>query len=102
MSGRPWWASPEGAERGDGRGGGDGDGEGEQHQHQHRPDAPREVCQVCPICALLRAVGDVRPELIEHLTEAARHLTLAAKAFIDAQAAAYEDDGLEHIPVDEG
>lgn len=103
MSGRPWWAS-EGP-------GGDGAGAGSAREdasttdgptHRHRADAPRDVCQVCPICAILRTVDDVRPELVEHLTEAARHLTLAAKAFVDAQAAGFEgDEGLQRIDLDE-
>lgn len=70
--------------------------------HRHGPDAPREVCQVCPICAVLRTLEDVRPEMIEHLTEAARHLTLAAKAFVDAQAEGFDgDEGLQRIDLDE-
>lgn len=116
MSGRPWWAS-EGPGPDDGagddagdedprRGGagrrGDGPGERDIPPHQHRADAPHDVCQVCPICAVLRALDDVRPEMVEHLTEAARHLTLAAKAFVDAQAAGFEgDEGLQRIDLDE-
>lgn len=97
MSGRPWWASDA-----PGQGGGGGDEEPEAPPHRHRSDAPHDVCEVCPICAVLRAVDDVRPELVEHLTEAARHLTLAAKAFVDAQAAGFEDDeGLQRIDLDE-
>lgn len=105
MSGRPWWASEPGEDDGarahdpwDGvPGGGD-----DVPPHRHRADAPHDVCQVCPICAVLRTVDDVRPELVEHLSEAARHLTMAAKAFIDAQAAGYEDDGgLQRIDLDE-
>lgn len=100
MSGRPWWASEPGED--DGVGPHDPSGGGEAPPHRHRADAPHEVCQVCPICAVLRTVDDVRPELIAHLSEAARHLTMAAKAFIDAQAAGYEDDeGLRRIDLDE-
>lgn len=63
-----------------------------------------DVCQVCPVCSLLRVFGDARPELMEHLTEAARHLTLAAKAVIDAQAALFArpTERLERITLDEG
>lgn len=107
MSGRPWWASdgPDGGPDpdGDGAGGrGAADDARDIPPHRHGADAPHDVCQVCPICAVLRAVDDVRPELVEHLSEAARHLTLAAKAFIDAQAAGYEprDEGLERIDLD--
>lgn len=116
MSDRPWWAS-DGPGEGGGVGGADGDdpqrggdpgqqrhahGDADDPPHRHRADAPTDVCQVCPICAMLRAVDDVRPELVEHLTEAARHLTLAAKAFVDAQATGFEgDEGLQRIDLDE-
>lgn len=104
MSGRPWWASEPGED--DGVGDHDPRGDGpvgdDVPPHRHRADAPHDVCQVCPICAVLRTVDDVRPELIGHLSEAARHLTMAAKAFIDAQAAGYGDDeGLQRIDLDE-
>lgn len=111
MSGRPWWASDgpgdDGATGdpvdGDGPSSGRGRAAKDVPPHQHGTDVPHDVCQVCPICAVLRAVDDVRPELVEHLSEAARHLTLAAKAFIDAQASGYEpqDGGLQHIDLDE-
>lgn len=105
MSGRPWWASdPSGEGPADGPGDDDADpGPGpDAPPHRHRADAPHDVCQVCPICAVLRTLDDVRPEMIEHLTEAARHLTLAAKAFVDAQAAGFDgDEGLQRIDLDE-
>lgn len=60
------------------------------------------ACQVCPICTGLRLLGEVRPEVIQHLTEAAKHLTLAAKAVIDAQAEHLtRDERLEHIELDD-
>jgi hypothetical protein len=75
---RPWWASP-----GDPRHG--------------------EVCQICPLCALLRVVDDAHPEVVEHIAEAARHLSLAAKAIIDAYAAGFpdRDEPLERIDVED-
>lgn len=102
-AGRPWWASdghdgladedPVGAHR-SARAGEDAG----EHTHSGRVDA----CAVCPVCATIRAIGETRPELISHLSEAARHLTLAAKAFIDAQADHLRhDDGLQRIPVDD-
>lgn len=85
--------------RGDGAGGGSGSG-GPPRDHRH--GAVDAYCHVCPICALLRALEDVRPEVLVHLTEAARHVTLAAKAVVDAQAErAGGDDGFESIPVDD-
>ncbi len=66
------------------------------------PHGSDEVCQVCPICAFLRVVGETRPEVVEHLVEATHHLTLAAKAVVDAHAEGFErDGGLEHIELDD-
>lgn len=103
---RPWWAS-EHAHQDAGHERDDGSSE-RVPPHEHRADADAAVCQVCPICALLRVVDEVRPEVLDHLTEAGRHLTLAAKAFLDAQAEAYERQGrgregggLERIDLDD-
>lgn len=82
---------------GDGR-----DRTGDAHEHSAAHGAAAgEVCAVCPICTALRLVGEVRPDLLVHLTEAARHLTLAAKTIIDAQAGGFGGRGLEHIPLDD-
>jgi hypothetical protein len=48
-------------------------------QPGHGPD----LCGVCPLCAALRALGETRPQLVEHLTEAARHLAAAFRSFVD-------------------
>ena len=45
----------------------------------HRP----ELCGICPLCTLARSLEDTRPELLEHLTEAARHLAAAARALME-------------------
>lgn len=45
----------------------------------HRP----ELCGICPLCTLARTLEETRPELLEHLTEAARHLSAAARAFLE-------------------
>jgi len=97
---RPWWSSGSGpdAEVEPGPAARD---EGPR-EHDHLPPlSDGDVCQVCPICSTLRLVGEVRPDLLVHLAEAARHLTLAAKTVIDAQAAGYRGRGLEHIPLDD-
>lgn len=62
-----------------------------------------DTCQYhCPVCAGLRALEEVRPELVTHLSEAARHVTLAARAFVDAQADRYASaDGFERIDLDD-
>ncbi len=45
----------------------------------HRP----ELCGICPLCTLARTLEDTRPELMGHLTEAARHLAAAARALLE-------------------
>lgn len=45
----------------------------------HRP----EICGVCPICVTARILGESRPELLDHLTEAARHLAAAVRAVVE-------------------
>lgn len=94
----PWWAS------GDRRGDGPRDDPAGQRAAPTGPPPHRhgEPCQICPICSFLRLVEGVRPDVVDHLTEAARHLTLAAKAVIDAQAEGFarRDDQLERIEVD--
>lgn len=67
-----------------------------------QPPVVIDACAVCPIGATMRVVGDSRPEVVEHLVEASRHLTLAFKAMVDAQLQAYEADaGFERITVDD-
>lgn len=46
---------------------------------RHRVDA----CGVCPFCTSMRLLQETRPELVEHLTEAARHLAAAARSLLD-------------------
>ncbi len=70
------------------------------------PGAPHGVvCTVgmCPICALVTALGDARPELTEHLLLAGRELLLAIRSLIDARLQADEPSpggGLERIPIE--
>lgn len=56
------------------------------------------VCDACPVCIMLRAVRDIRPEAVGHLAEAAHHVSLALQAFADAQAGG--SDGLQKIDLD--
>lgn len=57
-----------------------------------------EVCDACPVCMGLRAIRQVRPEVVAHLSDAAHHLSLALRAVAEAQAA--PDEGLESIDLD--
>jgi hypothetical protein len=50
------------------------------------PPSP-PLCSVafCPICTMVTAMGEARPELVEHLLLAGREMLLAARAVIDAR-----------------
>jgi hypothetical protein len=54
-------------------------------------DPAAEICGVCPVCIAARMLGDTRPELLGHLTEAARHVTAALRSLLDTSAD--RDDG---------
>jgi hypothetical protein len=45
------------------------------------------LCSIafCPICTFVTTVGNVRPELVEHLVLASREVLLAVRAVIDAR-----------------
>lgn len=45
------------------------------------------ICTVafCPICTAVTAVGEARPDLVEHLLVAGREMLLAFRALIDAR-----------------
>jgi hypothetical protein len=65
------------------------------------------VCTVglCPICTLVAAFGEARPEMTEHLLVAGREVLLALKVLIDARlqaddAAGSSPTGLHRIQVD--
>lgn len=58
-----------------------------------------EVCDACPVCMGLRAVRQVRPEVVAHLSDAAHHLSLALRAVAEAQTPP-DDEGLETIDLD--
>jgi hypothetical protein len=40
---------------------------------------------LCPICMTVTALGEVRPEFIEHLLAAGREVLLAMRSVIDAR-----------------
>jgi hypothetical protein len=63
-------------------------------QPGHGPD----VCGVCPLCAALRALGETRPQLVEHLTEAARHLAAAFRSFADEPRPGEADEPRDRAP----
>ncbi len=73
---------------------------------EQRSPAHGVVCTVglCPICTLVTAFGDARPELTEHLLLAGRELLLAMKVLIDARLQGEEPQpapgGLERISIE--
>ena len=73
---------------------------------EERTPAHGVVCTIglCPICTLVTAFGDARPELTEHLLLAGRELLLAMKVLIDArlqdEQPAPAPGGLERISIE--
>ncbi|GGI07271.1 hypothetical protein [Egicoccus halophilus] len=82
-----------------------------------RPGAPDghdpDVCGVCPWCVGLRLLATTHPEVVGHLTEAARHLADAVRALAgdlhrtepgrspyDATTGDPDDEPFEHIDLD--
>jgi hypothetical protein len=51
------------------------------------PPPPAPICQVafCPICTTVSALGEVKPELMEHLLVAGREILLAMRSIIDSR-----------------
>ena len=74
------------------------------------PPAPAHggtVCSVafCPICAAVAAMGELKPEVIDHLMVAGREFLLAVRALIDSrlESMAPPEPGeqrVERIPID--
>ena len=59
--------------------------------HEHAPE-----CAYCPICATIAVVRRARPEVLEHLTAAARELvTVAAMLLEEAEAVIEQAQGPE-------
>jgi hypothetical protein len=79
--------------------------------HEPEPGAPPSsapatapLCSfgLCPICMALTALGDARPELMEHVLLASREMLLALRALIDARlegSAGPSNTRLEHLTI---
>lgn len=66
------------------------------------PHPDGRVCHACPVCVALRALEGSRPEVVAHLADALHHLSLAARAFVEAQVGATGgDDGLRRVDLDD-
>jgi hypothetical protein len=66
---------------------------------------PRPSCSFafCPICMALTAVGEAKPELMEHLLVASREALLAIRSIIDARlegSSAEPPTRLERLTID--
>jgi hypothetical protein len=67
-----------------------------------------EICGVCPVCIAARMLGETRPELLAHLTEAGRHLSAALRTLIEtstdrsngARGSEPDDRGVRRIDLD--
>jgi hypothetical protein len=46
---------------------------------------PRCSVAFCPICMVVTAMGDARPDLMDHLLAASREMLLALRALVDAR-----------------
>jgi hypothetical protein len=67
-----------------------------EHTESHDEAAPE--CTVCPACRLLRLVRSARPEVYEHLADAAASLSAAIRELAaDGEQAAPRRGGVEHI-----
>ena len=85
--------------------------EDEAHGHAATPAA----CRVCPLCQLIAMVQNVRPETVQHLSDAAASLAAAASDLLagaaerrserpredDEPATARQRDGVQHIDIDD-
>jgi hypothetical protein len=71
-----------------------------------RQEHPSCDVAFCPICLMVTAIGDIRPELVEHLLLAGRELLLAARSVIDARLETMDKEekegggGLQRIRID--
>jgi len=57
---------------------------------------------MCPICMVVTAIGDARPDLMEHLLLAGREMLLAMRAVIDARLEGMQKEpsgGLQRITI---
>ncbi len=50
-------------------------------------ETQQPICSValCPICLVVTAVGEARPDLVQHLLGASREVLLAVRSLIDAR-----------------
>lgn len=81
-----------------------GDGLREAAVSAVRAEHPACTVAFCPICLVVTAIGDARPDLVEHLLVAGRELLLAARAVIDARLQSMDEEeppaGIQRIRIE--
>jgi hypothetical protein len=73
------------------------------HEPASGAAAAPPLCSVgfCPICLVVTAAGDLRPELMDHLLTAGRELLLAMRGLIDTRLESMEHPShLERITIE--
>lgn len=68
---------------------------GEKHEHS-------SDCAYCPICATISVLRNSKPELMEHLANAARELIIAAGIFLEEASEVIGNDPARKPPSDDG
>ncbi len=58
------------------------------------------TCGLCPVCLGLRLLGEHRPEVLEHLNEASRHLSAAIRGLLEQDTQASRADRSQRQPSD--
>jgi hypothetical protein len=59
-------------------------------------------CQLCPVCQLIRMLGSGRPEIVQHLADAAGSVLAAVRAAMDAHEREWssrKSSGVERIDI---
>lgn len=72
-----------------------------QQSHEHGAIPAHGIgggpeCTLCPVCVLLQALSSMRPEIMQHLLNAGRELTLALTAMLESQAEAHGHASSRH------
>lgn len=109
---RPWWASddpgvdelaidedPLTAHRSARRTASSPSGTGPASDHDApgaEPSHDASTCGMCPVCIGLRLLGEHRPEVLDHLNEASRHLSAAIRGLLEPGAEASRGDRSPH------
>ena len=96
------WAREHAAEAGDGLSGLASQAASAVHGIDEHLATGAAECTVCPLCRTVHAVRQLHPDVTTHLASAVSSLAQAAAALMGTPAPRpTDDDGVEHIPVDD-